>query len=263
MQLRAMLTILSPAKDLDETPVKVKNTTQPVLLDRSVLLAAKLKTLSAKQIGKLMDISPKLAELNHQRYQHWAPPFTVKNAKPAAFLFNGEAYRGLDISSLDADDLRAAQRQVRILSGLYGVLRPLDLIQPYRLEMGTGLSMGRGMKDLYRFWGDRISMDLNEALDGSGSDVLINLASTEYFRSVDRRTFKGRIITPVFKDRAAGGYKVVMVFAKHQRGAMTRWVVQHRVLDPERLKEYDGDGYRFSRSLSSADEWVFTRDRKS
>lgn len=258
-----MLTVLSPAKDLDMSPVKaMKEATQPDFLDQSEALISKLRMLSAKKVGRLMDLSPKLAELNHARYQEWSRPFTAKNAKPAVLAFNGEVYRGLQARTLSAADLAFAQRHVRILSGLYGVLRPLDLMQAYRLMMGTPFSPGRGKKDLYAFWGDRITEALNTALQESGTDVLVDLASSEYFKSVKPGKLKGRVITPVFKDKGPGGYRIVMVFAKHQRGAMCRWIIEHRLLDPEKLKAYDVDGYRYAPDLSTADEWVFTREGK-
>ncbi|MFT3885397.1 MAG: peroxide stress protein YaaA [Flavobacteriales bacterium] len=256
-----MLTVLSPAKDLDMSPMPaMKGTTLPGLLDASEELVARLRTLPAKRIGALMDLSPKLAELNHARYQEWSPPFDASNAKQAAFAFNGEVYRGLKVATLSPADLHFAQQHVRILSGLYGVLRPLDLMQAYRLMMGTPFSPRRGVKDLYAFWGDRITENLNAALAGTGSDVLVNLASNEYFRSVRPAKLKARVITPVFKDRRPGGYKVVMVFAKHHRGAMCRWIIEHRLADPEKLKAYDAHGYRFRKDLSTGTEWVFTRE---
>lgn len=257
-----MITVLSPAKDLDVAPVKgIKGTTQPAFLDESEALVTKLRTLPAKRLGTLMDISPKLAELNRERYQAWSRPFNASNAKPAALTFNGEVYRGLKASTLSADDLRFAQRHVRILSGLYGLLRPLDLMQPYRLMMGTPFSPARGVKDLYAFWGDRITLALNEALKESGSDVLVDLASTEYAKSIRPAELKGRIITPTFKDKRAGRYQVVMVFAKYHRGAMCRWMIDHRLQEPEALKAYDAHGYRFNKELSTANEWVFTREK--
>lgn len=257
-----MLILLSPAKDLSAEPApKLKGTTLPRLLDHSVPLVEKLRPMGPRKLATLMDISPKLAELNHARYQRWSTPFTAANARPAVFVFNGEAYRGLDARSLDADDLRAAQRQLRILSGLYGLLRPLDLMQDHRLEMGTKLSMGRGKKDLYAYWGDRITELLQADLDAQQSDVIINLASTEYFKAVRPIGLKARIITPVFKDRSGSGYKVVMVHAKHQRGAMARHIIQHRLTDPEALRKYDGDGYRYAASESTPDQPVFLRDR--
>ena len=257
-----MLILLSPAKDLaDDVPQGVKGTTQPALLEHSPALIAKLRTLSAKKITKLMDISPKLAELNHDRYQRWALPFTVKNARPVVFTFNGEAYRGLNARTLDADDLRFAQHHLRMLSGLYGVLRPLDLMQDYRLEMGTSLAVGR-TKNLYAYWGDRISTQLKADLAASGTDIVINAASSEYFKAVRPAVLGARIITPVFKDKTPGGYMMLMVFAKHQRGALARHIIQHRIFDPEKLKKYAGDGYRFAADESTPDEWVFLREKR-
>ncbi len=256
-----MLVLLSPAKDLaKETPV-LKDLSQPVLLDQAETLVAKLKTLSAKKLSDLMDLSPKLGELNRERYANWERPFTTKNARPAAFTFNGEVYRGLDARTLSADDLRFAQRHLRILSGLYGVLRPLDLMQDYRLMMGTPFGVGKA-KNLYAYWGDRIAQSLNADLKATKSDVVINCASSEYFRAVDTKVLKDRVITPVFKDKGPRGYAVVMVFAKQQRGAMARHIIQHRLMDPERLKSYDGDGYRFAPEESTDSEWVFLRDKR-
>ncbi len=254
-----MLAILSPAKDLSSLPPpKVKGATQPALLDHAVPIAQRMRSLSAGKLAKLMGLSPKLAELNRQRYQDWALPFTANNAAPAAFLFNGEAYRGLDARTLDADDLRFAQHHLRILSGLYGLLRPLDLIQPYRLMMGSPLTVGR-KKNLYAYWGDRITHQLNADLQASHSGVLINLASTEYFKSIDPAALNADVITPVFKDKGPAGHRMVMVYAKQQRGAMARHIIRNRLLDPEQLKAYDGDGYRYSAADSTAAEWVFLR----
>jgi uncharacterized protein len=256
-----MIILLSPAKDLSEEPVNgVKPLTEPRLLEYTVPLASKLKSMGERKLASLMDISPKLAALNHERYQHWAQPFTSRNARPAVFTFNGEAYRGLDARSLDGDDLRFAQRHLRILSGLYGVLRPLDLMQAYRLEMGAKLTMGRNCKDLYAYWGDRITASLNEDLQAVDGDVVVNLASAEYSKAVKPKLLNANVITPVFKDRTAGGYKVVMMYAKHQRGAMARHIIRYRLLDAAFLKQYTGDGYRFAPEESTATEWVFLRD---
>lgn len=253
-----MLTLLSPAKDVSTGPFpKIAKPTLPVLLEHSEPLVKKLRGYSTKRLADLMGISPKLAELNHARFQDWSTPFTQKNAAPAAFLFNGEAYRGLDARTLDASDLQFAQHHLRILSGLYGVLRPLDLIQPYRLEMGTSLPVAR-KKNLYAYWGDRIAASLKTDLT-KGTDVIVNLASSEYFKAVRPKDLGARVVTPVFKDRTAGGYKVVMVYAKHHRGSMARYIMQNRILDPEKLKRYDVDGYQYSAEDSSADEWVFLR----
>lgn len=256
-----MLILLSPAKDLaQETPV-IKEATQPVLLDHAAPLVARLKTLSAKKLADLMDLSLKLGELNRARYANWQRPFTPKNARPAAFTFNGEVYRGLDARTLSADELRFAQHHLRILSGLYGVLRPLDLMQDYRLMMGTPFGVGK-TKDLYAYWGSRIAEALNADLKATRSDTVINCASSEYFNAVDTDVLKARVITPVFKDKGPGGYKVVMVYAKQQRGAMARHIIQHRLLEPERIKAYTGDGYYFSTQESTTEEWVFLRDKR-
>jgi uncharacterized protein len=256
-----MIVLLSPAKDLaKETPV-IKDTTRPVLLDRAEELVAKLKTLSAEKLSSLMDLSPKLGELNRERYERWSTPFTTKNARPAAFTFNGEVYRGLDARTLTPDDLRFAQRHLRILSGLYGVLRPLDLMQDYRLMMGTPFGIGKA-KNLYSYWGAHIAEALNADLRSVKSDVVINCASSEYFSAVDMEVLKGRVITPIFKDMGPRGYGVVMVFAKQQRGAIARHIIRHRILEPEKLKDYDGDGYRFAEEESSASEYVFLREKR-
>jgi cytoplasmic iron level regulating protein YaaA (DUF328/UPF0246 family) len=259
-----MITLLSPAKDLDMSlpAAAMKGCTQPRFLEDSQRLVTKLRTLSARQVAKLMDLSPKLAELNRQRYQDWSLPFTPKNAKPAALAFNGEVYKGLGAGALSAPDMAFAQQHVRILSGLYGLLRPLDLIQAYRLEMGCGFSMGRGAKDLYAFWGDRITTAITEDLAAQGADTVINLASGEYFKSVRPKAMKARVITPVFKDKTPGGYKALMLFAKHQRGRMCRWIIDHCTAIAEDLQRYDVDGYRFNKELSAGDEWVFTRDKR-
>ena len=256
-----MLLLLSPAKDLAlETPT-LKNATRPRMLADSLPIAEKLKKFSASKLAALMDLSPKLGELNRERYERWGPPFTPGNARPAVFVFNGEVYRGLDPRTLDADDLRFAQHHLRILSGLYGVLRPLDLIQDYRLMMGTRLSIGRA-KDLYAFWGDRITDLLAEDLKSEGGGPIINLASSEYFKSVNPEKIGVRVVTPVFKDRTPGGYRMLMAYAKYQRGALARHIIRHRILDVEKIKKYDGDGYRLAATASSAYEWVFLRDKR-
>lgn len=252
-----MLLVISPAKSLDESPVKApRSATLPVFQEDAAKLNGRLKALSPSRLKKLMDISPELAALNHERNQKWA---TESVKKAALHLFNGEVYRGLDAKTLDAGDLRFAQRHLRILSGLYGILRPMDLIVPHRLEMGTKLPWGRGKKDLYAFWGDRISAELNAALNKNEEDVLVNLASNEYFKSVRTGSLNARVITPVFKERSPKGLKMVAVFAKHQRGALSRWILQHRLVEPEGMKAYDGDGYAFDPKGSSADEWLFVR----
>lgn len=258
-----MLVIISPAKDLDMSAVaERKAATRPELLDHSAVIMEKLRKQKPAQLAKLMDISPKLAKLNHERNQAWTLPFTAKNSKPAVLAFNGEVYRGLDAKSFNEGDMKFAQRHLRILSGLYGVLRPLDLMQAYRLEMGCGFSVKRGAKDLYAFWGDTITEALGRAMRESGDDVLIDLASQEYAKAVRFQKLKARVITPVFKDKSPGGYKVFFLFAKQQRGRMSRYIVQHRVTDPEVLKRYDQDGYRFAPEMSTPEEWTFIRDTR-
>ncbi len=251
-----MLIVLSPAKALDESPVApAPGATGPVFAMEAGMLAEKLAGLGPARIGKLMAISPQLARLNHHRYRQW----DHAALKPAALLFNGEAYRGLAAPTLDAGDRRFAQHHLRLLSGLYGVLRPWDLIAPHRLEMGTKLAMGRGRKDLYAFWGDRITEALDQALEASGSAVLVNLASEEYFRSVRPAMLNAPVITPLFKEHTPKGLRMVAVYAKYQRGAMARWIIRHRLLDPMELKRYDLDGYRHDPGGSTANEWLFAR----
>jgi len=257
--LAPMLILLSPAKDLaKETPV-IKDATQPQLLKEAAVLVKALRNLSTKQLAELLELNPKLGELNRKRYTEWSLPFTTTNARPTAFVFNGEAYRGLDVRGLSSADLRFAQHHLRILSGLYGVLRPLDLIQDYRLMMGTSLRIGKA-KNLYAYWGDRITELIEKDLEQAGSRTLVNLASTEYFKAVNAERLGARVITPVFKDRGPKGYRMVMVYAKQQRGSMARHIIRNRILDAEKLKAYSDDGYRYSAADSTADEWVYLRE---
>ncbi|MBK6344081.1 MAG: peroxide stress protein YaaA [Flavobacteriales bacterium] len=256
-----MLILLSPAKDLAVDTPPVKEASQPALLEHAAILVEKLKTLSAKKLSALMDLSPKLGELNKERYARWSTPFTPENARPAVFTFNGEAYRGLEARTLSSDDLRFAQHHLRILSGLYGVLRPLDLMQDYRLMMGTPFGAGKA-KDLYAYWGDRITEALNADLKATKSEVVINCASSEYFKAVNTKALKARVITPEFKDKVGGAYKPLQTYVKNQRGALARFIVQHRLLDAERIKAYDGDGYRFAAEASTDEKYVFLRDKR-
>jgi len=256
-----MIILLSPAKDLAiETPV-VKDATQPVLLDHSIPLVQKLKTLPAKKLSALMDLSAKLGELNKERYARWSTPFTSKNARPAVFTFNGEVYRGLDARTLSSDDLRFAQHHLRILSGLYGVLRPLDLMQDYRLMMGTPFGIGKA-KNLYAYWGDRITDALKADLKKSGTPVVVNLASGEYSKAAQLPKLGVQVITPEFRDKVGSAYKSLQVYVKHQRGAMARYIIQHRILDAKGIMAYDHDGYRFAAEESSDTKWVFLRDKR-
>lgn len=256
-----MIIVLSPAKSLDfDTPAHVRTHTQPAFLDESAELIKTLRTLSPAQIASLMSISDPLAHLNHERFASWQPTFDETTAKQAVLAFNGDVYEGFDAKSLSAADLTFAQDHVRILSGLYGLLRPLDLILPYRLEMGSKLSNPRG-RDLYTFWDGKLADALNTLFDASkkGERVLVNLASEEYFKSVKRGKLSVPVITPVFEDWKGGRYKIISFYAKRARGLMTRYVTTHRIDGVEGLKGFDLDGYAYAPEVSSKDSWVFRR----
>ena len=254
-----MLIVISPAKTLDyETPPATRTHTQPGFLKQSQQLIHILRNYSALDLAELMKLSMKLAELNFDRYHDWKAPFTMKNAKQAALAMQGDVYTGLDAETLTEDDLAFAQDHLRILSGLYGVMRPLDLMRPYRLEMGTKLPNEQG-KDLYAFWGSTITVALNKALTKQGDDVLINLASNEYFKAVKSKRLQGRIITPQFKEQKKHGYKMIGVYAKKARGLMSRYIIENRLTDPESIKAFDVEGYVFNEAQSKGDQWVFTR----
>ncbi|MEQ5837556.1 peroxide stress protein YaaA [Marinobacter sp. NFXS9] len=254
-----MLMVISPAKNLDyESPLATQKYTQPAFLDDACELIDQLKTLEPHQVSNLMGISDKLGQLNAERYQQWHTPFSPDNARPAVLAFNGDVYTGLDAPSFNDRDFEFAQDHLRILSGLYGILRPLDLMQPYRLEMGTRFENKRG-KDLYAFWGNKLTMALNDELADEGQ-VLINLASNEYFKSVKKKELDGRIITPQFKDWKNGQYKMISFYAKKARGLMCAYAIKNRINDPEALKQFDSAGYYFSEEQSSGDNWVFLRD---
>lgn len=258
-----MLFVLSPAKALDyETPLPEAladlPVTQPRFLDRSKALVAVLKEKSPQQIAELMSLSDALSALNVARYQAWSPRFTARNSRPAVLAFNGDVYEGLDARSLSGGDLDWAQQHVGVLSGLYGVLRPLDLMQPYRLEMGTRLATERGA-NLYQFWGGTIAEALNAALQADQTPVLVNLASQEYFKSVDRKVLKARVVECVFEDWKGGRYKVISFLAKRARGLMTRYAIQHRIATPGKLEGFDLEGYAFAADASAPDRLVFRR----
>jgi len=254
-----MLMVISPAKTLDyESPLATRRFTQPALLDESQKLIAIARQLSPAQIGSLMHISDKLALLNAGRFNDWQPDFTPDNARQAILAFKGDVYTGLQAETFSEDDFDFAQRHLRMLSGLYGLLRPLDLMQPYRLEMGIKLANPRG-KDLYSFWGDTLTLALNEALVAQGDDVLINLASDEYFKSIVPKQLKGRMIKPVFLDEKNGKFKVISFYAKKARGLMSRYIIQQRLTQPEQLKKFDVDGYFYDAGSSSDSELVFKR----
>lgn len=254
-----MLYVISPAKNLDyETPAKVEQYTQPDLMDDAQILIERCRELTPAQIGSLMSISDKLSGLNAARFAEWQPNFTPENAKQAVYAFNGDVYTGLDASTLPSDDIEYLQSHLRILSGLYGVLRPLDLMQAYRLEMGTKLDNERG-KNLYEFWGEKITEKLNQQIEELGTDKIINLASTEYFKSVKKKQLNAELITPQFKDWKNGQYKMISFFAKKARGLMVRYLAENRIESIEGLLEFDLDGYAYNESLSKPNEPCFTR----
>ena len=256
-----MLIVISPAKTLDyDTPPKTKTFTLPDYLDHSEQLIARARQYSALDIAELMEVSMKLAELNFERFEQWHTPFTPDNAKQAVLAFKGDVYTGLDAESFSAADFTFAQNHLRILSGLYGLLRPLDLMQPYRLEMGRKVDTERG-KNLYEFWGTIITEGLNAQLKKLKSPYLINLASNEYFKAVKPKALDGEIITPEFKDWKNGQYKMMGVYAKKARGQLSRFVIQNQLTDPQQMKEFDVDGYHFNEELSNGNKWVFTRKK--
>ncbi|MFC1536813.1 peroxide stress protein YaaA [Pseudomonadota bacterium] len=254
-----MLMIISPAKTLDfEAPSPTANFTMPDLTDESRQLIDALKEKNSFEIAELMKISMKLADLNRLRFQQWETPFTLKNAKQALFAFRGDVYTGLDADTLEQEGIAFAQQHLRILSGLYGLLRPLDLMQPYRLEMGTRLTNERG-KNLYDFWGSLITEALNRAVKEQGDNALINLASNEYFKAVKVKELAAEIITPVFKEKRGDTYKIISFSAKKARGLMCRYIIDNQISNPEMIKGFDLDGYAYNPTLASGNEWVFSR----
>lgn len=258
-----MLSVISPAKTLDfETPSTTDKVTQPDFLNHSKPLIEILRDYSPQQLSDLMGISDKLAGLNAARFADWQPPFTLDNAKPAVQAFQGDVYTGLEANTFSDDDNLFAQHHLRILSGLYGLLRPLDLIQAYRLEMGTKLPNDAG-KDLYAYWKPTLTQALNSAIEESGSNVLVNLASNEYFKAIDTKKLGARIITPVFKDEKNGSFKIISFYAKKARGLMSAWIIQQQINDPEQLTAFDVAGYRFDPAASQGDTLVFTRNENA
>ena len=254
-----MLMVISPAKSLNYEGRDYPKFTQPAVLDHSKTLARQLSGYDAPKLSKLMKISDKLATLNQQRYQDFKTPFPLENAKQALLVFNGDVYRGIDSENYDEDDLAFAQDHLRILSGLYGILRPLDLMQPYRLEMGTKLATEKG-KNLYEFWGTQISELINTELENTPDPCLVNLASNEYFKSVDLTSLKARVLNIAFKENKSGTYKIVAIHAKRARGLMVDFVIRDRIENPELMKGFDRDGYAFNLDLSDDATWVFCRD---
>lgn len=257
-----MLLVLSPAKSLDyESPSTIAQFTLPQFINESASLIKDLKKLSLKDVAELMSISDKLAALNVARYSEWSKKFSEENSKQAVLAFNGDVYDGLNASTFNKKQFEFAQQHLRILSGLYGVLRPLDLMQPYRLEMGTAFANPKG-KDLYAFWGDKISINLKAELESHKSQVLLNLASDEYFKVVNPKVLGTEIISPIFQDEKDGKFKIISFYAKRARGLMARFIVENKIDNPIEIRDFNLDGYKFSPKESKPNFPVFRRKEK-
>ncbi len=256
-----MLIVISPAKTLDyKPPVTTSLQTMPDHLDDAAALVKRMRHYSVAELMSLMAVSEKIAALNVERFKQWRRPFTTHHARQAVLAFKGDVYAGLDATTFDEDDLSFAQQHLRILSGLYGQLRPLDLMLPYRLEMGRKIETERG-KNLYEFWGDRITESLNMQLHQLGENYLINLASHEYFKVVKPALLQAKIITPHFKEYKNGEYKVLGVYAKRARGLLSRYIIKQRITDPQKIKAFNQAGYSFNSDMSNEHDWVFTRKK--
>ena len=257
-----MLIVVSPAKTLDyETTPKTRVFTQPDYLQNSQELITLLKKLSSPEISKMMSVSQKIADLNVGRFKTWDKKFTENNAKQSVLAFKGDVYTGLDAESFTSKNFSFAQKHLRVLSGLYGLLRPLDLMQPYRLEMGSKLDTQHG-KNLYQFWGSTITEGLNKQLKKIKSEYLINLASNEYFKAVKPKELNAEIITPAFKEYKDGEYKMIGIYAKKARGLLSRYIILNQLKNPEEIKSFSEDGYKFNKKLSEGNTWVFSRKSK-
>ncbi len=251
-----MLILISPAKSLNlDSKNSLKNFTTPHFSSEATFLADQLKKLSAKDLEKLMDISPKLAELNHQRFQDFSPKFDFSNSKQALLAFDGDVYKPINSAEFSAEDFDFAQNSLRILSGFYGILKPLDLIQPYRLEMGTNLKVGDA-KNLYQFWGDKVSKYLNS----EPAEEIINLASEEYFQAIDQKKISAKIINVIFKEKKGDSYKIVGINAKKARGMMTRFIIKNRINKPAALRKFSVENYSFSEKLSDENNFYFLKN---
>ena len=254
-----MLIVISPSKTIDfDKPIRDLLYSQPGFVKEASELIKPLRKLSVDQLIDLMDISHKLAQLNQERFYLWRPEFSLENSRQAMFAFRGDVYTGLDADTLLSNEIEIAQNRLRILSGLYGVLRPLDLIRPYRLEMGIALT-DRKYRNLYEFWQKKITAKIKEGLEASGSNMLINLASVEYFKAIDTKKLKAEIVTPEFREEKNGSYIMVSFFAKKARGMMTRFIIQNDIHYEEQLQAFDSDGYCFNNRLSQQGRPVFTR----
>ena len=258
-----MLIVLSPAKSLDlDTPVKTRNFSQPEFLADAKRLVKTLKALNPEELSDLMHMSSKLGALNYERYANWRPPFTRDNARPAIFTFMGDVYQGLEANTFSSADLNFAQQHLRILSGLYGVLKPLDLMQPYRLEMGTRIATDRG-NDLYAYWSNKLTKSLNRDLADNGNKMIVNLASNEYFNAIQDEQLDGEVITPAFKDFSNGKYRFLSFYAKQARGMMAAYIIKNRISSAAKIKDFDTAGYRYSEQDSSETRPVFLREKAS
>jgi len=257
-ELIKMILVISPSKTLDFSEKCKDEHTIPDFLKESIGLIEVLRKLTTSEIAELMDLSEKLAVLNYQRYHDFSIPFTLENSCHAIYAFKGDVYEGLDVEAFTQEDIKYAQSHLRIISGLYGLLRPLDLIQPYRLEMGIKLS-NQNYKNLYEYWGNKITVKLNELLKTGGNNLLVNLASTEYFKVLNPKLFNARLVTPVFKERKNREYKVIPIFAKKARGLMASYIIKQRVENIDGIKQFREDGYGFNLNLSTETELVFTR----
>lgn len=257
-----MLVLLSPAKSLDyDTPPQTNRHTTPQFLDDACELIDQLRDYSHQELQDLMSISENLADLNYDRYRQFSTPFSPDNAKQALLAFDGDVYRDFAVDDYDADDFAFLQDHVRILSGLYGTLRPLDLMQPYRLEMGTKLPTERG-DNLYEFWGASVTEAINEAVEAQNDDIILNLASNEYFRVIDKKRLKARVVDVKFRDLRGDTYRTISFYLKRLRGTMTDFMVRHKITSPQDLKQFNGRNYYFSAERSSDNELVFLRDEK-
>ncbi len=252
-----MLVVISPAKKLNENCDQsiMSGYTKPSFLDDSKKIVSTLRKYSVEKLSSLMNISEKISILNYERYIKWSLPFNDKNSHPAILLFQGDVYKGISVKDFNTEDFLFAQKSLRILSGLYGILKPLDLIQPYRLEMGTQIKIGKH-NDLYDFWGDEITKKIN---NDSNSDYLINLASVEYFKSINTDCLKSKLINIIFKEKRDNGYKIIAINAKKARGLMSRYIIKNKITDPQNLKKFSLEGYKYNKTLSSNNDWVFTR----
>ena len=254
-----MIIVISPAKTLySHSPIQLEKYSEPLFIKEAEKIVAVMKKKKPEQLARLMDISPKLAELNVHRFQLWEPGSVPGKSWQALLMFNGDVYQGMNTATFSPEQFDIAQQKLRILSGLYGLIKPLDLIQPYRLEMGTSINIGT-KKDLYDYWKSKITAELKKDLEEDGQKTLINLASKEYFSAIDTKKLKVRVITPSFKEHKNNGYQMVSIFAKRARGLMTRFIIQNNLTEPEEIKAFDTEGYYFNNELSKKDDWVFTR----